>query len=261
MRNRAYRGERIEFDRAGQAAQVFGLIARHRRESVGLFMGLVAAGAIIVNALFLQPGRHPAPIWADKARPAAEAAVAATVALPRARPVESVAAPAAEPATTARSRTQIVADIQRELARRGFYDGAADGLWGAKTDAAMRDFAPAAGLNSPLEANEELLRAIAKSGVKATVGRGSSSELPARNDAIAEMVVPKTPAVPSNRILAVQRALADFGYGQIKPTGVFGLETQSAIERFERDRKLPVSGQISDRLTRELAAMTGRPLE
>ena len=62
-------------------------------------------------------------------------------------------------------------------------------------------------------------------------------------------------------MLAIQRALADFGYGQIKPTGVYDPATQAAIEKFERDRKLPVTGQISDQLVRELAAMTGRPLE
>ena len=62
-------------------------------------------------------------------------------------------------------------------------------------------------------------------------------------------------------MLAVQRALADFGYGQIKPTGVEDADTRAAIEKFERSRQLPVTGTISDRLVRELAAMTGRPLE
>jgi len=62
-------------------------------------------------------------------------------------------------------------------------------------------------------------------------------------------------------VTAVQRALSDFGYGQIKPTGVYDPETRAAIEKFERDRKLPVTGQINDRVVRDLAAMTGRPLE
>jgi peptidoglycan hydrolase-like protein with peptidoglycan-binding domain len=66
---------------------------------------------------------------------------------------------------------------------------------------------------------------------------------------------------PSKRIVSIQRALADFGYGQIKATGVFDPETRSAIEKFEREHRLPVTGQISDRFVRELAAMTGRPLE
>ena len=66
---------------------------------------------------------------------------------------------------------------------------------------------------------------------------------------------------PSKRVMAIQRALSDFGYGQIKPSGQFDPATKAAIEKFERDRKLPVTGQISDRLVRDLAATTGRPLE
>jgi peptidoglycan hydrolase-like protein with peptidoglycan-binding domain len=55
--------------------------------------------------------------------------------------------------------------------------------------------------------------------------------------------------------------LSDYGYGQIKPTGVVDADTQIAIERFERERKLPVTGQPSDRVVRELSAIVGRPLE
>jgi peptidoglycan hydrolase-like protein with peptidoglycan-binding domain len=78
--------------------------------------------------------------------------------------------------------------------------------------------------------------------------------LPVRND------VADRPA-PSKRVIALQRALADFGYGQIKPSGIIDAETQAAIEKFERERKLPVTGQPSDRVMREMTAMTGRPLE
>ena len=66
---------------------------------------------------------------------------------------------------------------------------------------------------------------------------------------------------PSKRVIALQRALAEYGYGQIKPSGIVDAETQAAIEKFERERKLPITGQASDRVARELAAMTGRPLE
>ncbi|HYZ44182.1 MAG TPA: peptidoglycan-binding domain-containing protein, partial [Xanthobacteraceae bacterium] len=65
----------------------------------------------------------------------------------------------------------------------------------------------------------------------------------------------------SKRVVALQRALAEYGYGQIKPSGIIDAETQAAIEKFERERRLPITGQASDRLVRELAAMTGRPLE
>ena len=40
-----------------------------------------------------------------------------------------------------------------------------------------------------------------------------------------------------------------------------GADTQTAIAKFERDRKLPVTGQMSDRLVKELTAMTGHPID
>jgi peptidoglycan hydrolase-like protein with peptidoglycan-binding domain len=65
----------------------------------------------------------------------------------------------------------------------------------------------------------------------------------------------------TRRVAAVQRALTEFGYGQLKPTGTIGSETQAAITRFERERRIPVTGQMSDRLVHELSAMIGRPIE
>ena len=78
---------------------------------------------------------------------------------------------------------------------------------------------------------------------------------PRRNDPIADLIG------PSPRILAVQRVLSNYGYGQIKLTGMLDDATSGAIEKFEREHKLPVSGRVSDRLVNELAAMTGRPIE
>lgn len=77
-----------------------------------------------------------------------------------------------------------------------------------------------------------------------------------RHDPIAELIAPS-----SKRVLAVQKALADYGFGQIRPNGTLGPETREAIQQFERSRKLPVTGQISPRLIRELSAVTGRPLD
>jgi len=59
----------------------------------------------------------------------------------------------------------------------------------------------------------------------------------------------------------VQKALADYGFGQIRPNGTMGPETKQAIEQFERSRKMPVTGQISPKLVRELSALTGRAIE
>ena len=76
-----------------------------------------------------------------------------------------------------------------------------------------------------------------------------------RNDPIAELIG------PSSRIMAVQRVLTEYGYGQIKPSGMLDNPTSAAIEKFERERKLPITGRVSDRLVGELAAMCGHPIE
>jgi peptidoglycan hydrolase-like protein with peptidoglycan-binding domain len=231
-----------DFDGAGRLAAAIG---RHPREFVGILMATVAIFAIFINALFMQRGPHPAPIFATRPRLIQEAPAV----LPRPRIAEP--AIALSPSTVARSQAQIIGDIQRELSRKGFYDGAMDGIWGAKTDAAARDFAQAAGLKINTDASEALLHAIVTSNIKAS----SKPVAPVRNDPIAELIA------PAKQVLAIQRALSDYGYGQIKPTGVYDPATQAAIEKFERDRRLPVTGQISDQLVRELSAMTGRPLD
>lgn len=244
MRNRSRRERMIDND--GGAGRLAAAISRHPRESVSVLMASVAIFAIFINALFLQRGPHPAPIFATRPAITQETPVA----LPRPRTV----APVAAPATVARSQAQIIGDIQRELARKGFYDGAVDGIWGAKTDAAARDFVQAAGLKINADAGEGLLHAIVTFNAKAPSAR-TAAPAPVRNDPIAELIA------PTKKVIAIQRALSDFGYGQINPTGVYDLETKEAIEKFERDRRLPVTGQISDQLVRDLAAMTGRPLE
>ena len=109
---------------------------------------------------------------------------------------------------------------------------------------------------------QAITRAPAKL-AKGTTGASPAAVRPtvARNDVAVERAAPPASPPPSKRVIALQRALAEYGYGQIKPSGIVDSETQRAIERFERERKLPITGQASDRVVRELAAMTGRPLE
>lgn len=248
MRKRPGRTAAIELDdSAGGAGS---LISRYPRESVGILMTAAAVAAIFANALFLQKGPHPAPIFAT--RPLLAPAPPSSALRPRAAEPNQAAHPGAD--APVRNRVQLIAEIQRELTRRGFYDGIADGVWGAKTDAGTRDFLQSAGLRINPEASEDLLRALSAAKPKAAVVAAVVST-PVRKDPIADLIA------PSKRVLAIQRALSDFGYGQIKTTGAYDPETRAAIEKFERDHKLPVTGQISDRFVRELAAMTGRPLE
>lgn len=76
-----------------------------------------------------------------------------------------------------------------------------------------------------------------------------------RKDPIAELIG------PSSRIMAVQRVLTEYGYGQIKPSGILDRPTSAAIEKFEHEHKLPLTGRVSDRLVDDLAEMVSHPVE
>jgi hypothetical protein len=181
-------------------------------------LAFAAVSAIIANALFLQTGRHPSPMFGSVAViPAPELPSANP--LPRPRPVEAAAAPSEprllepKPAEPKLPESR-AADPLTNLVK-------ATGAAPAASSSIPRPPAP-----PPLSARNE---PFASSG--------------------------------SRRVAAVQRALTEYGYGQLKPTGTVGADTQAAIQKFEREHKIPVTGQLSDRLVRELAAMIGHPID
>lgn len=240
------------FSRLGVGRRLLGFVCRRPLDSVGLLLAAVASFAILVNALYLQTRSHPAPMFQSKLRaPADESRPSAGPVLPRARPGERDAK--VEPPAPPRGRAQAISEIQRELSRRGYYDGPMDGLYGPRTDAAIREFVQAAGLKTAVEPDEALLRAIQQA-PQHVAAPAAASQGGRRPDPIGALLA-------ARRIVALQRALADFGYGPVAPTGVVDAQTRAAIERFERERRLPVTGQFSERIARELAAVTGRPLD
>lgn len=81
-----------------------------------------------------------------------------------------------------------------------------------------------------------------------------------RNDPIAELIGTSLDA-PSTRVMAVQRVLSAYGYGQIRPSGIVDEPTSAAIEKFQSEHKMSVTGQISDQLLSGLATMIGHPVE
>jgi hypothetical protein len=194
-------------------------------------LAFAAVSAIIANALFLQAGRHPSPMFGPVvALPIA--APAPTGPLPRPRPVEATTKPVdvspAEP-----KAVEPKSDFKSDF----------------KTDSKSE-------LKSELRAVDPMTNLVKATAMTQTAPSGVArppAPIPvsSRNDA----------ASGARRVAAVQRTLTEYGYGQLKPTGTVGSDTQAAIQKFERDRKIPVSGQVSDRLVRELAAMTGRAID
>ena len=184
-------------------------------------LAVAAIGAILTNALFLQAGRHPSPMFGSVVTLPAPAVVSP---LPRPRPVELAAKPV-EPEPAELKTVEIKsADLKSADPK------AAD----AMTNLVVKS------IGAPVVAPPNVARPPAPI---PTVSREAAQAAGAR------------------RVAAVQRALTQYGYGQLKPTGAVGADTQAAISKFEHARKLPVTGQMSDRLVRELAVMIGHPID
>ncbi len=193
-------------------------------------LAVAAIGAILTNALFLQAGRHPSPMFGSVVT--LPAPVAANP-LPRSRPVELAVRPA-EPAPVE----------AKPVEARNVDPKSTDPM----TNLVVKSTSPAPAAASSVAtpaAKPPSLAAAAPSHVMRP-----PASIPASSQ-----------SAGARRVASVQRALTEYGYGQLKPTGAVGADTQAAITKFERDRKLLVTGQMSDRLVKELTAMTGRPIE
>ncbi len=57
-------------------------------------------------------------------------------------------------------------------------------------------------------------------------------------------------------VLATQHALVKLGF-VVKPTGTFGPVTKAAIEAFERDQHLPIKGEMSRKVLKQISAESG----
>jgi hypothetical protein len=228
-RRRGARAAVVEVE--AERGLVMRILLHSPKDMVAGLLAFAAVSAIIANALFLQAGRHPSPMFGTVTRMPA-AAVAPASPLPRPRPVEA----AARTADPVPSEPRVV-EVR-----------SADPKIDAKSDARS---------DAKNDAMTNLVKATAApQATPSNVARPPAS-IPAgsRNETIAN----QSPA--ARRVAAVQRTLTEYGYGQLKPTGTAGSDTQAAIQKFERERKLPVTGQVSDRLVKELTAMIGRPVD
>lgn len=223
-----------EDDSPSRARLALRLMLERPVEVAGVLVLVAASAAILVNALFLQQGQHPAPLFrsAGVAAPAADSPP-----LPPVRQVESLQMQA------------LVRLIQTELAARGHDIGEIDGMLGPKTDAAIRAFQESAGLEVDGQPTNDLLEVLRS--------RRASS---AAADPIEHLI--NTGAPPKDRrLFAIESTLAKFAYGPLKVDGVIDADTRAAIQRFERSRGLPPTGEVSNRLIQELSRMAGAPIE
>jgi hypothetical protein len=195
-------------------------------------LAIAAIGAILTNALFLQAGRHPSPMFGSVVTLPPPAPV---VVLPRPRPVELAVRPV-EPSLFEPKPIEIRAAEPKSVEPK-----------------VVEPRVPEPKV-ADHKAADPMTGMVAKSTVAAPVAAPANIMRP-------PAAIPTPQSAGARRVAAVQRALTEYGYGQLKPTGAVGADTQAAIAKFERDRKIPVTGQMSDRLVRELTAVIGHPID
>ena len=206
-RRRGAKAIAVEAD--AERGLVMRILLHSPKDMIAAALAFAAVSAIIANALLLQAGRHPAPMFGSVT--AMPAVPAPANPLPRPRPVEADATQS-EPKPAEPRAADPLANLVKTTSAAP----------------AMPAVVPRPPAAIPLASHNDTA-GIAGAGWR--------------------------------RVAAVQRALTEYGYGQLKPTGTAGSDTQAAIQKFERTRKLPVTGQVSDRLVRELTAMIGHPID
>jgi hypothetical protein len=217
-RRRGARAVAVEAD--AERGLAMRILLHSPKDLVAGTLAFAAASAIIANALFLQAGHHPSPMFGSVVA-IPPAGLASGSPLPRPRPVELATRPA--DASPPESRPAELKPVESKAAE-------------------------------PKAAEPKTSDPLANL-VKATAAMPMTANIPRPPAPI------PVAASASHRVAAVQRVLTKYGYGQLKPTGTIGSDTQAAIQKFEREHKLPVTGQVSDRLVRDLAAMTGHPID
>jgi hypothetical protein len=153
-----------------RAALIGAAIARRPREFVGMLMATVATGWIFTNALFLQKGPHPAPIFAAP-KPAVQTAVPVPPPRMQAPSERMRAQPASvrhvepvranDPIAALLAPTPRLIAVQQALADFAYGPVIPTGVYDPQTRAAVERFEKARGLPIDGQISERFLRELA----------------------------------------------------------------------------------------------------
>ena len=271
---------------------------------------LVVFGFVAANALWYQPGHHPSPFLRtrDEEDPNGIAGYRMTSTLGQhgnvttfrierqtdvPEPTQQTAAQPqagqggaavppgqAQPAGT-HPPSELVAEIQRELARRGLYDGPADGLTGPRTTAAILFFEETVGMEQTGEPTSRILsalkidsattvaaipKALPKDRPAAANGGGVAIDPVAAAIRNAEVHPPKAQNVSltsesgakpvgKDLVSKIQQGLVNIAYADVKVDGVAGEQTRQAIRNFEKHYRLPETGEPSEAVLKKLKSI------
>lgn len=141
-----------------------------------------------------------------------------------------------------------VESVQRELAASGLYSGQVDGVSGKRTKLAIIAYQRTNGLDETGLATADLVEHI----------RYTRQITEAVNMTELDAAKPAPALKPVDTVTRVQVELAELGYEPGVINGELGQQTRNAILKFERDRGIAPTGDISATLLTELEKMSTR---
>ncbi len=145
-----------------------------------------------------------------------------------------------------------VESVQRELAASGLYSGQVDGVSGRRTKLAIIAYQRANGLDETGSATPELIEHIRYT--RQITDAVNMTEVTPSSPAPRALAPPKA----VDTVTRVQVGLAELGYEPGVINGELGQQTRNAILKFERDRGIAPTGDISATLIAELEKMSSR---
>ncbi|MGV2098316.1 peptidoglycan-binding domain-containing protein [Rhizobium sp. 21-4511-3d] len=269
------------------ASMLGGVVARNPSVAGGTVAFVVIFSFVAANALWYQPGNHPHPFFRTRdltspfsiGRPSIEEPhPGAVTTFKIERPGEegdastTNATPPAN-AVSGQQPNQLVMDIQKELIRRGLYNGTADGVIGPRTSAAILFFEETVGMPQSGDATPDVLAAlktdsVGPSTIPAEKPREDVTSQASAEDPVAaairsaEKQVKTAPAAPKqvtsgeltsvDLVLKIQKGLANMAYANVGVDGVAGEQTRAAIRHFQKHYNLPENGEPNEAVLRKL---------
>lgn len=182
------------------------------------------AAGVCINALALQDGAHPNPMFGT-GKPATILAHPSTTAVVRPAPAQARQPPAPQAATAA--AVQVQAPAQQAVA-------------------------------APVVAPPPAVR---QRDVIGDLLRGGAAPTPPPRPVANVSQPPAAPRpAPSPQLSSAQKALTKMGYGPLTADGLMGAGTRGAIERFEKAKGLPVTGELGPRTLKALSGAAAAPV-
>ncbi len=247
----AYQPERLE-GKSFKLGSRFGFIKQNKALSAGAGVSLLVMCTVFVNAVWYQTGKHPSPLFSTRtAQKTTQTAAAKT----KAEPALTISAPSEVP--TSKASADLLREIQTALSVRGYYDGKLDGVYGSRTDKAISTFQSDQGLDVDGKPTVRLLTQVllSASSRPQEVPLPKQPEIknqPTEVKTVAVKPVQPTEAQPDGLIAQIQSGLRAYGYDELVVDGKMGANTATAIQRFQLDYGMKITGEPSDQVLQKL---------